>query len=152
MFIDATNYLPTYRLTARELAMKMILKAYKPASSSVGSGQVLQCPYPFEKARLVMREMADALALDLVDKGLVTNQLVLTVGYDIDNLRDPALRRRFRGEIKTDRYGRAIPKHAHGTENLPGYTASTRQITGAALTGYGAVLKATGRCSKRRPG
>ena len=82
------------------------IKAYKPASSSVGSGQVLQCPYPFEKARLVMREMADALALDLVDKGLVTNQLVLTVGYDIDNLRDPALRRRFRGEIKTDRYGR----------------------------------------------
>ena len=116
------------------------IKAYKPASSSIGSGQVLQCPYPFEKARLVMREMADALALDLVDKGLVTNQLVLTVGYDIDNLRDPALRRHIRGAIRTDRYGREIPKHAHGTENLPKYTSSTRQITGAALALFDRIV------------
>ena len=107
------------------------IKAYKPESSSIISGQVLQCPYPFEKAGLVVREMADMLALDLVDKGLMTNQIVLTVGYDIDNLRDPVLRRKYRGEIKTDRYGRAIPKHAHGTVNLEHYTSSARQITEA---------------------
>ena len=110
------------------------IKAYKPESSSIISGQVLQCPYPFEKAELVAREMADMLALDLVDKGLVTNQLVLTVGYDIDNLRDPVLRGKYKGEIKTDRYGRAIPKHAHGTVNLGNYTSSTRQLT-EAVTG-----------------
>lgn len=110
------------------------IKAYKPESSSIISGQVLQCPYPFEKAELVAREMADMLALDLVEKGLVTNQLVLTVGYDIDNLRDPVLRGKYKGEIKTDRYGRAIPKHAHGTVNLENYTSSTRQLT-EAVTG-----------------
>ena len=107
------------------------IKAYRPQSSSVGSGQVLQCPYPFEKARLVAREMADLLVLDLVDKGLVTDQIVLTVGYDIDNLKDPDLQKQYRGEIKTDRYGRKIPKHAHGTINLKQYTSSTRQIVQA---------------------
>ena len=75
------------------------VKAYKPESNSVGSGQVLQCPYPFEKAKLVVREMTDLLVLDLVDKGLVTNQIVLTVGYDIDNLKDPARRKKYHGEI-----------------------------------------------------
>lgn len=104
------------------------IKAYKPQSSSVGSGQVLQSPYPFEKARLAAREMADMLALDLVDKGLVTDQIVLTVGYDIGNLKDPDLRKKYSGEVKTDRYGRKIPKHAHGTVNLKQYTSSTRQI------------------------
>ena len=107
------------------------IKAYRPQCSSVGSGQVLQCPYPFEKARLVAREMADLLVLDLVDKGLVTDQIVLTVGYDIDNLKDPDLQKQYRGEIKTDRYGRKIPKHAHGTINLKQYTSSTRQIVQA---------------------
>ena len=109
------------------------IKAYKPENKSVGSGQVLQCPYPFDKARLVAREMADLLTLDLVDKGLVTNQIVLTVGYDIDNLKNPALRRNYQGEITTDRYGRKIPKHAHGTANLKEYTSSTRQITQAVM-------------------
>lgn len=94
----------------------------------MGSGQVLHCAYPFEKARLAAKEMADLLALDLVEKGLVTNQIVLTVGYDIDNLKDPALRKKYGGEVKTDRYGRKIPKHAHGTVNLKQYTSSTRQI------------------------
>lgn len=105
------------------------IKAYKPENNSVGSGQVLQCPYPYERAKLVAREMADMLVLDLVDKGLVTNQIVLTIGYDIDNLKDPDLRKKYRGEIKTDRYGREVPKHAHGTGNLDHYTSSTRQIT-----------------------
>ena len=105
------------------------VKAYKPESKSVGSGQVLQCPYGYEKARLVVREMADQLALDLVDKGFVTDQLVLTAGYDIENLQN----RDYRGEVVKDRYGRAIPKHAHGTANLEEYTASTKRIISAAL-------------------
>lgn len=109
------------------------VKAYRPESRSIGSGQVLQCPYGYDKARLVVREMADQLALDLVDKGFVTDQLTLTVGYDIENLTDPSRREKYRGEVKTDRYGRAIPKHAHGTAGLEGYTASTRRIVAAAL-------------------
>lgn len=104
------------------------IKAYRPGSSSLGSGQVLQCAYPFEKARLVAREMADQLALSLVEKGLVTDQLVLTVGYDVDNLTDPAIRKSYRGPVTTDRYGRAIPKHAHGTEQLERPTSSCRQL------------------------
>lgn len=104
------------------------IKAYKPESNSIGSGQVLQCPYTFEKARLVVREMTDLLVLDLVGKGLVTDQLVLTVGYDIDNLTDPARRKSYHGPVTTDTYGRAVPKHAHGTENLGGYTSSTKRI------------------------
>ena len=109
------------------------IKAYKPESKSIGAGQVLQCPYPYEKTRLVVREMADQLALDLVDKGLVTDQQTLTVGYDIENLTDPSRRKSYRGEVKTDRYGRSIPKHAHGTANLEEYTASTKRIIAAAL-------------------
>lgn len=107
------------------------IKAYRPQSSSVGSGQVLHCAYSFEKARLAAKEMADLLALDLVEKGLVTDQIVLTVGYDIGNLKDPALRKEYSGEVKTDRYGRKIPKHAHGTVNLKRYTSSARQIVQA---------------------
>ena len=107
------------------------IKAYSPKSSSVGSGQVLHCAYSFEKARLAAREMADQLALDLVEKGLVTGQIVLTVGYDIDNLADPVRQKRYSGEVKKDRYGRKIPKHAHGTVNLKQHTSSTRQIVRA---------------------
>ena len=103
------------------------IKAYKPESNSIGSGQVLQYPYDFEKAKLVIREMTDALVLDLVEKGLVTNQLTLTVGYDIENLTDQNRRKKYHGEVKTDRYGRKIPKHAHGTANLEGYSSSTKQ-------------------------
>ena len=104
------------------------IKKYRQRSSSVGSGQVLHCPYPFEKARLAAKEMADLLVLDLVDKDLVTDQIVLTVGYDIDNLKDPVLKKRVGCEVKTDRYGRIIPKHARGTVNLHQYTSSSRQI------------------------
>lgn len=107
------------------------VKAYRPAANSTGSGQVLQYPYPSNKARLVVREMADLLALDLVDKGLVTAQLVLTVGYDIDNLKDPERRKAYRGEVTTDYYGRQVPKHAHGTANLGRYTSSARLILDA---------------------
>ena len=109
------------------------IKAYKPEAKSVGSGQVLTCPYPFDKARMVAWEMADQLALELVGQRLVTNQLTLTVGYDIDNLRDTERRKQYHGEVKTDRYGRQIPKHAHGTANLEAHTASSKRITAAIL-------------------
>ena len=102
------------------------IKSYHPESNSISSGQVLQEPYPFEKAKLVMREMTDSLILDLVDKGLVTDQLVLTVGYDIENLTDPVLRKAYTGEVTTDFYGRQVPKHAHGTVNLGRFTSSSR--------------------------
>ena len=115
------------------------IKAYQPESKSIGSGQVLQCPYEYDKARLVVREMADQLALDLVDKGLVTDQLVLTVGYDIENLKG----RGYKGEVVKDRYGRAIPKHAHGTANLEEYTASTRRIVTAALELFDRIIDRT---------
>ena len=116
------------------------VKAYKPESKSIGSGQVLQCSYDYTKARLVVKEMADQLALDLVDKGLVTDQLVLNVGYDRDNLNDPERRKKYQGEVTTDRYGRAVPKHAHGTANLEEYTASTKRIVAASLELFDRII------------
>ena len=116
------------------------VKAYRPESSSLGSGQVLQCPYDAEKAKLVMREMADALSLDLVEKRLVTDQIVITVGYDIENLTDPERRKKYRGEVVTDRYGRQIPKHAHGTENLESFTSSTQKMVEAASVLYDRIV------------
>lgn len=109
------------------------IKAYKPESNSVGSGQVLSCPYTFDKARLVAREMTDLLVLELVDKGLVTEQMVLTIGYDLENLTDPERRRQYKGPVTTDRYGRKIPKHAHGTVHLERRTSSTKLITDAVM-------------------
>ena len=108
------------------------IKAYRPETNSISSGQVLQTPYTYEKACLVIREMADLLVLDLVDQGLMTDQIVLTVGYDIENLTNPAIAARYKGPVTTDPYGRTIPKHAHGTENLGGYTSSTKEIVAAA--------------------
>ena len=104
------------------------IKAYRPSTNSLGSGQVLHQPYEPEKAKLVLREMADILVLDLVDKGLVTDQIVVTVGYDIENLTDPERSKKYHGAIVKDHYGRQIPKHAHGTANLDGHTSSTKKI------------------------
>ncbi len=104
------------------------IKAYKPQTSSTSSGQVLQSPYPFSKARLVMQEMTDLLVLDLVEQGLKTPQMTLTVGYDIENLSDPQRRAKYHGPVTTDGYGRKLPKHAHGTANLSGYSSSTHEI------------------------
>ena len=104
------------------------IKAYRPSTNSLGSGQVLHCPYEADKAKLVLREMADLLTLDLVDKGLVTDQIVVTVGYDIENLTDPKRRAKYHGAIVRDGYGRQIPKHSHGTINLDGHTSSTKKI------------------------
>ena len=109
------------------------IKAYRPSTSSVCSGQVLHCAYTSDKARLVAREMADLLSYDLVEKGLVTDQLVLTLGYDIENLTDPERRQHYHGEITTDAYGRKIPKHAHGTQNLHRQTSAATLITGAVM-------------------
>ena len=110
------------------------VKSYKPESNSIGSGQVLHCAYEYEKAKIIVREMADLLALDLVDKGLVTDQLVLTVSYDIENLTDPERRKIYTGPIKTDYYGRKAPVHAHGTINLQRRTSSSKIIM-SAVTG-----------------
>ncbi|MBR5153145.1 MAG: DNA methylase [Clostridia bacterium] len=100
------------------------IKAYRPEHKSLGSGQVLHQPYPADKARLVVKEMLELLALDLVEKGLVTDRVVLTVGYDIENLTDPTISRRYQGEVTTDFYGRKVPKHAHGTAVIGKHTAS----------------------------
>ena len=116
------------------------VKAYKPEASSLGSGQVLQCAYTADKGRLIVREMTDLLVLDLVDKHLVTNQLVLTVGYDIESLTDPKRRDKYHGEITTDHYGRKVPKHAHGTANLGKYTSSTKQIMEAMTELYDRIV------------
>ena len=112
------------------------IKAYRPTTNSLGSGQVLHCAYTWDKARIIVREMVDLLVLDLVDKGLVTDQIVLTVGYDRENLTDPQRRSAYLGEVVRDPYGREIPKHAHGSVNLGRQTASTRLITEAVMGLY----------------
>ena len=104
------------------------IKSYKPQNNSLGAGQVLHCAYTADKAKLIVKEMTDLLVLDLVDKKLVTDQMVLTIGYDIDSLTDPDIRSKYRGEVTIDHYGRQVPKHAHGTINLPCKTSSTRLI------------------------
>ncbi|MDE5910239.1 MAG: DNA methylase [Lachnospiraceae bacterium] len=116
------------------------VKAYKPDNNSIGSGQVLQCPYSFEKGKLIVREMTDLLVLDLVDKGLVTDQMVLTVGYDIENLSDPQIRRHYKGPVTTDHYGRKVPKHAHGSVNLAQHTSSTKLILEAVTELYEQIV------------
>ena len=106
------------------------IKAYKPENNSIGSGQVLDSPYDFNKAKLVVKEMLDLLSLNLVEKRLVTDQIDLTIGYDIENL---SKFKYYQGEITTDYYGRKIPKHAHGTVNLKEKTASAKLIIEAVM-------------------
>ncbi len=104
------------------------IKSYKPQNNSLTTGQVLTCPYDCEKAELIVREMTELLVLDLVEKELVTDQIVLTIGYDIENLTNPDIKNKYKGEVTIDHYGRKIPKHAHGTGNLTEYTSSTKDI------------------------
>lgn len=115
------------------------IKTYKPESNSAGLGQVLKYPYSFEKARLVVREMIDMLSLNLVDHRMVADQLTLTVGYDKENLSDEKRRKQYKGEVTSDRYGRNIPKHAHGTIHLERYTSSARLMTEAILRLYDCI-------------
>ena len=109
------------------------IKAYRPSANSISSGQVLHRPYAYQEAKLIVREMTDLMVLDLVRQALVTGQIVLTVGYDIENLSDPERLKRYTGPVVRDHYGRLIPKHAHGTANLGRRTASTAQIVTAVM-------------------
>ena len=87
------------------------IKAYRPETKSISSGQVLHCTYNYENTKLIVKEMTELLTLDLVKKNLVTNQIVLTIGYDIENITSRNIN--YNGEVTTDHYGRKIPKHAH---------------------------------------
>ena len=109
------------------------VKAYRPVTHSLSSSQVLSDPYPFAKARIVVREMAIAIALDMVDKRLVADQLTLTINYDTENLKQANIRNAYKGEVVRDWYGRMVPRHAHGTARLPRMTSSRRLITKAVL-------------------
>lgn len=103
------------------------IKSYKTTDNSISSGQVLKEPYTFENAEIIVKEMAELLALDLVEKKVVTNQIVLTVGYDVVNITGGM----YNGNVTEDRYGRTIPKHAHGSANIENYTSSTEVIVNA---------------------
>ena len=105
-----------------------LVKAYRPESNSFSNGQVLSTPYPVKKARVVMLEMADAMSLKLVDKRLVTDQIVLNVGYDAENMTNPAIRDKYDGPVAMDHYGRTVPKGAHGGARFDNPTSSSRQI------------------------
>lgn len=117
-----------------------LIKAYKPETNSICSGQVLHCPYDAEKGKLIVREMTDLLVLDLVEKRLVTDQLTLTIGYDMDNLSNAEINDHYDGQITTDRYGRNVPKHAHGTTNLSRQTSSTELIMDAMMELYDRII------------
>ena len=116
------------------------IKSFKPATNSISSGQVLHCPYNYNQTKLIVKEMTDLLVLDLVEKHLVTDQLVLTIGYDIENLTNQEIREIYSGEIVKDRYGREIPKHAHGTINLDKKTSSTKIIMEAIEELYDRII------------
>lgn len=113
------------------------VKAYKPTTNSISSGQVLHCPYNYENTKLILKEMTELLTLDLVKKNLVTNQIVLDIGYDIENLGNKGI---YKGEIDIDRYGRKVPKHAHGTTNVDHYTSSTKLIIEAVVDLYEKIM------------
>ena len=112
------------------------IKAYRPSASSISQGQVLMEPYSFSKARLVLSEMADMLAFSLLSKGLVTDQITVTVGYDIANISTGG----FTGKVVRDWYGRIIPAHAHGTGHLKKPTSGMNEIIKAACGVFDSVV------------
>lgn len=116
------------------------IKAYKPSANSISSGQVLHCPYNHEKTKLIIKEMTELLTLELVEKKIVTDQIVLTIGYDVENLINKEIKENYTGEITIDRYGRKIPKHAHGTINLDHKTSSTKIIMKAVINLYERII------------
>lgn len=116
------------------------IRNYKPTAKSISSGQVLHCPYDYNKTKLIVREMTELLSLDLVEQGYVTNQIVLTVGYDISNLTKPEIKNKYTGEETKDYYGRMVPKHAHGTGNLKEYTSSTKKIVECVMELYERII------------
>lgn len=115
-------------------------RAYRPATKSISTGQVLQCAYTAGKARNVVLEMADNVSLELIDKQLLTNQLVLTVGYDVESLTNPEIRAKYHGRITSDHYGRQVPVHAHGTINIEHPTASTAILTAKVAELYDRII------------
>ena len=114
------------------------IKSYKPENKSISSGQVLHSPYNYENTKLIVKEMTELLTLDLVEKNLVTNQIVLTIGYDVENITSRNIS--YNGEVTTDRYGRKIPKHAHGTINLDHQTSSTKVIMDLTMQLYERII------------
>ncbi len=116
------------------------IKSYHSENNSISSGQVLSYPYTFDEARIVVQEMADLLVLDLVAKNLVTNQMVLTVGYDTSNLKDPKIMEKYKGPVEKNYYGMTAPKSAHGSINLSGYTSSTKEICDAVMRLYDRIV------------
>ena len=116
------------------------IKSYKPETNSLSSGQVLHCPYDYEKTKLIVKEMAEQLSLELVEKELVTDQIVLTIGYDVSNLTNKEILKEYKGEITLDRYGRRVPKHAHGTINLENKTSSTKEIMDATMNLFERII------------
>ena len=121
-------------------SMDMGVKAYEPENTSISSGQVLMRPYEYEEGRLIVQEMTDLLVLDLVDKGLVCNAVVLTISYDNENLADPERLANYTGDISVDYYGRLAPAHAHGTASFGEYTSSTKKIIGAMMELYDHIV------------
>ena len=117
-----------------------MIRQYKPKANSISSGQVLKEPYECDKARIIVQEMADLLALDLVDKGVVTDQIVITIGYDVLSLTDEKIRKKYKGEVTIDHYGRYVPKHAHGTINLGKDSSSTQLIIKKTLELYDRII------------
>lgn len=116
------------------------IKGYKPQNNCLSSGQVLSCPYTYEQAKTVLKEMTEHFVLDLVDKGVAADQMVLDIGYDLENLTRPEIRKKYKGEITMDHYGRKVPKHAHGTVNLGHYSSSTKEIMKAVMGLYASVV------------
>lgn len=123
-----------------ESATIELIRQYKPSSKSLSTGQVLHYPYDYEKAKLIVREMIDLHALDLFAKGLATDQIVLDISYDTENLTNPKIRAKYNGPIIRDHYGREMPKGVHGSTNLPRKTSSTRLITDATIALFDRIV------------
>ncbi len=117
------------------------VKSYKPRTNSLSSGQVLHEPYDTVKTKLIVREMTELLVLELVEKHLITDQIVLTIGYDVENLTNPNIRKYYHGEVVMDHYGRFIPKHSHGTVRLEKKTSSTRIIMASIMKLFDEIIK-----------
>lgn len=124
------------------------IKAYRSKTNSICQGQVLTAPYDYDKTKIIVREMAEFLSLDLVYKNLVTDQIVLTVGYDIENLTNPEIKKNYHGPIKTDHYGRSVPVHAHGSINLSCHTSSESTIIEATLTLFDRIINPNLLCRR----
>ena len=117
-----------------------LVKAYRPETHSLSSGQVLTCPYDVKKAKVVIKEMADNMAMNLVSKRMVTDQIVLTIGYDAESLTNPAIKAKYNGPVRTDHYGRAVPKYAQGTERLNRLTSSARLLIRATTSLFDRIV------------